>query len=112
VVLTGDLNVPHGTDEYDEMRRALGHDLVDLSARAGLVTYDVAGNDLAARFRSGGPEVALYDYILTSPGRVDATEVRTILVEPLADLAGRPPGYEGRAFASDHYGVGATLTIG
>jgi hypothetical protein len=94
------------------MRRLLGHGLVDLSARAGLVTYDAATNDMAARFRCGGPETALFDYIMTSPSGVEATEVRTILDEPLDGLDGRPQAYEARVFASDHYGVGATLTFG
>jgi endonuclease/exonuclease/phosphatase family metal-dependent hydrolase len=111
-VLCGDMNVAHGTDEYDDMRRALGGKLLDLAAEAGLSTYDVDRNDLAATFHPGGPGRALFDYIMTSHGSFEAREIRTILDEPLReDVLGCPPSYAARPFPSDHFGVGVTLDL-
>jgi endonuclease/exonuclease/phosphatase family metal-dependent hydrolase len=119
VVVCGDLNVAHGSDEYEELVALLGRSpspddaigaLLDLAAAAGLRTYDVERNDLAATFHSGGPNRALFDYIWVSPG-FHAHEVRTILDQPLADLGAPPAPHLTRAFPSDHFGVGATLHI-
>lgn len=110
-ILCGDLNVAHGTDEYDAMRAALGRDLLDLAARAGLTSYDIERNDLAARFHPGGPERALLDYILASPARLAPIDVATFLDEPLADVADCPPSYAARPFSSDHFAVGATFEL-
>lgn len=110
VIVCGDMNVAHGTDEYGAMRDALGERLVDLAARAGLSTYDVARNDLAATFHSGGPKQALYDYVWASPA-CEPVEVSTILEEPLPDLGDCPAPYAVRPFSSDHFGVAATLDI-
>jgi endonuclease/exonuclease/phosphatase family metal-dependent hydrolase len=119
IVVCGDLNVAHGTEEYEALLGHLGlastageavGALLDLAAAAGLRTYDVERNDLAATFYSGGPNRALFDYIWVSPG-FHAHEVRTILDEPLPDLGAPPPPHLTRAFPSDHFGVGATLRI-
>jgi endonuclease/exonuclease/phosphatase family metal-dependent hydrolase len=119
VVVCGDLNVAHGSDEYASLLALLGGRstaeeamgaLLDLTGAAGLRTYDVDRNDLAATFHSGGPDRALFDYIWVSPG-FHAHEVRTILDQPLADLGAPPPPHGARAFPSDHFGVGATLHI-
>jgi len=118
VIVCGDLNVAHGTDEYDELSSLLGESsdgephgaFLDLAAGAGLHTYDVDRNDLAATFYLGGPDRALFDYIWVSPG-FTAHEVRTILDEPLPDLGAPPPPHAARPFPSDHFGVGATLHI-
>jgi endonuclease/exonuclease/phosphatase family metal-dependent hydrolase len=119
VVLCGDLNVAHGSEEYDALVALLGGPtetdspigaLLDLAAAAGLRTYDVDLNDLAATFHNGGPNRALFDYIWVSPG-FHAHEVRTILDQPLPDLGAPPPPHATRAFPSDHFGVGATLRI-
>ena len=116
VVVCGDLNVAHGTEEYEELSDLLGGSradepqgvLLDVTARAGLWTYDVDKNDLAATFHLAGPARALFDYIWVSSGFA-AHEVRTILDEPLLDLGEPPPPHAARPFPSDHFGVGATL---
>lgn len=110
-VLCGDLNVPHGTDEYDELSRALGDAWVDAPGRAGLVTYDCEANDIARTFHGGGPERMLVDYVFARGPHVEATDVRALLASPLVDVGGRPASYAKRAFASDHAGVGVTLTL-
>jgi len=111
-VLCGDLNVPCGTTEYEGvLSRRLGASLTDLTARAGLVTYDTEENDVARAFHEGGPERALIDYVWTSK-RVSPERVALELVAPLGELSGCPSQYGGRAFASDHFGVGVTITIG
>jgi endonuclease/exonuclease/phosphatase family metal-dependent hydrolase len=111
-VLCGDLNVVHGTEEYDDLRRALGDELLDLAAQANLTTWDAERNDVTAHFLPPGcPERALLDYIWISPERFAASDVRTILDEPLPDAAGCPLPPTRRPFASDHFGVGAVLTF-
>lgn len=111
-ILCGDLNIAHGTDEYEEMRRALGDELHDLAAKAGLTTYDAQVNDVAAAFHSGGPERALIDYIMAMEARFVPKDVRVILDEPLPDLSGAPATYtRPRGFVSDHFGIGVTLEI-
>ncbi len=109
-VLCGDLNVPCGTDEYERLARLLGEGMTDLTARAGLLTYDTTQNDVARAFHEGGPERALIDYVWSSR-RVSAKQIGMELVEPIGDLAGSPDRYAGRAFASDHFGVGVTIEI-
>jgi endonuclease/exonuclease/phosphatase family metal-dependent hydrolase len=111
LVLCGDMNVPHGSDEYERVARLFGDELVDVVGREGFHTYDIARNDIAAKFHEGGPEKALIDYVWTSRARVEAKEVAVILEEPIAELRGCPSSYAGRAFASDHYGVGAVIAI-
>ncbi|MCC6551896.1 MAG: endonuclease/exonuclease/phosphatase family protein [Polyangiaceae bacterium] len=111
-VLCGDLNVIHGTDEYDEVHRALGGALQDLSARSGLATWDVERNDVTAHFLPpGSPDRALLDYIWASPGRFTAGEVRMILDEPLPDAVSCPLPPSLRPFASDHFGLAAVLEL-
>jgi endonuclease/exonuclease/phosphatase family metal-dependent hydrolase len=110
-ILCGDMNVAHGTDEYERVRAALGDELVELASRAGLATYDTSKNDVAATFHSGGPERALIDYIWVSPKAFEAVDVRTILDQPLVDLGAPPAEYDRRPFASDHFGVGAVLEL-
>lgn len=111
VIICGDFNVAHGTDEYDELRGAMGEGLSDLGADAGLSTYDVARNDLAAIFHTSGPERALIDYIWAAKSRFEARDVRTILDEPCLDVGTAPAPHDARAFASDHFGLGATLHL-
>lgn len=111
-IVCGDLNVIHGTDEYDELRRAFGDALMDLAAEAGLTTWDAERNDLTAHFLPPGhPERALLDYIWVSPDRVASRGARMILDEPLPDVAGSPLPPTRRAFASDHFGVSAILDL-
>lgn len=109
VVVCGDFNVAHGSDEYLELAAALGEGLSDLAAHAGLSTYDTERNDLAALFHNGGPPRALLDYIWACSERFVAGDVRTILDEPCLDVGTAPAPHAARAFASDHFGVGATL---
>ena len=52
----------------------------------------------------------LVDYVFARGPHVEATDVRA-LASPLAEVGGRPASYEKRAFASDHAGVGVTLTL-
>lgn len=112
LVLCGDLNVPHGSDEYEKVARLFGPELRDLAGRAGFHTYDTERNDIAARFHEGGPGKALIDYVWTSRRHVEPKSVAMILEEPIAELGGCPPGYAGRAFPSDHYGLGVVVEIG
>jgi endonuclease/exonuclease/phosphatase family metal-dependent hydrolase len=110
VVLCGDLNVAFGTDEYEEVRRQFGSVLADLTANAGLSSYDAIRNDLAKSFYSGGPKQALFDYIWAS-APFELRDIRTILDEPIAGLGAPPPPHTVRPFASDHFGIGATLHL-
>jgi endonuclease/exonuclease/phosphatase family metal-dependent hydrolase len=110
-VLCGDLNIPPGTVEYDEMRRAFGERLVDIAEDADHWTYDAHRNDLAAVFHSGGPERARFDYIWASRDHFVAREVRLILDEPLVDAGACPSPRVARAFPSDHFGVGTVLDL-
>jgi len=109
-VLCGDLNVPCGTTEYEGLARRLGERLTDHTARAGLLTYDTEQNDVARAFHEGGPERALIDYVWTSQ-RATPERIAMELVAPIGELLGCPPQYAGRAFASDHFGVGVTIKI-
>lgn len=111
VLVCGDLNVAYGTDEYQELVRHFGSGLADLTASAGLSSYDAIRNDLAANFYSGGPKQALFDYIWASRP-FELSEIRTILDEPIPELGAPPAPHSVRPFASDHFGIGATLRLG
>ena len=110
-VLCGDFNVAHGSDEFARVEAALGPGLVELASRAGLATYDTGRNDLAATFHSGGPERAQLDHLWVTVGAFEVEDVRMVLDEPLGDLGEAPAAYDKRPFASDHFAVGATLTV-
>ncbi len=110
-ILCGDLNIPHGTEEYLALVGLLGGSLTDITAEAGLITYDVDRNDIAAAFHEGGAERCLIDYIWVSSDRFAVREVRALLEEPLSDVGRAPGKYRTRAFASDHFAVGATLDL-
>jgi endonuclease/exonuclease/phosphatase family metal-dependent hydrolase len=111
VLLCGDFNVAHDSDEYASLEAAVGAGLSNLAVRAGLSTYDVARNDLAAIFHSGGPTRALIDYIWASARHFGASDVRTILDEPCPEVGVAPAPHTARPFASDHFGIGATLEL-
>jgi endonuclease/exonuclease/phosphatase family metal-dependent hydrolase len=110
-IVCGDFNVPHGSDEFAALEGALGGHFVELASRAGLATYDTARNDLAAAFHSGGPERALLDHVWVSAGAFEVHDVRALLDDPLEGVGAAPEGWDRRAFASDHFAVGATLAL-
>lgn len=110
LILCGDFNVAHGSDEYDGVRRRLGDDFDDLAGMAGLLTYDTDKNDIARTFDGASPAMQL-DYIWARSGRFDVSDVRLVLDQPIDEAAGRPANYTARPFASDHFGVGATLDV-
>jgi len=111
VIVCGDLNVAHGTDEYARTARLFGEGLVDLAGEAGFCTYDTAENDVARAFHEGGPERALIDYVWTSRDRISVKRASVELTLPLEDLEGAPAHYAGRPFASDHFGVAVEVEI-
>jgi endonuclease/exonuclease/phosphatase family metal-dependent hydrolase len=111
LVVCGDFNVVHGTDEYAALRRRLGDELVDLAGRAGFRTYDTEQNDLARAFLDEPAGAFQLDYIWIRSGRFDPSDLHLVLDQPIAELDGRPARYAARPFASDHYGVGATLDL-
>lgn len=110
-IVCGDFNVPHGTDEFARLEEALGARFVELASRAGLATYDTTRNDLAAAFHSGGPARAQLDHVWVSADAFEVHDVRALLDEPLEDVRATPDGWDKRAFASDHFAVGATLGL-
>jgi endonuclease/exonuclease/phosphatase family metal-dependent hydrolase len=112
VVLCGDLNVAWGSEEYERAARLFGEHMVDVVGPAGFATYDVGRNDVAAAFHEGGPEQALIDYVWAARRHIATRRTAVILDEPLPGLPGAPEGFAGRAFASDHFGVGVVMEIG
>lgn len=108
-ILCGDLNVPAGTDEYDEIASLLApthEDPIDTK----VVTYDTVNNDMTRAFHCGGPEQGRLDYIWVDRA-VEYDEAHLFLHEPLENIPSRPLDYSGRVFASDHFGLGLTLRL-
>ncbi len=108
-ILCGDLNVPAGTDEYDEIASLLlptHHDPVDTS----VVTYDTINNEMTRAFHCGGPDQGRLDHIWVDRG-VESHEPHLFLQAPLDDVPSRPADYGGRVFASDHFGLGMTIKL-
>jgi endonuclease/exonuclease/phosphatase family metal-dependent hydrolase len=109
VLVCGDLNIPAGTAEFASVDEAFGGALVEVASRAGLATYDTTANDLAATFHTGGPPRAQLDHLWVPAAGAVVEGVRALLDAPLEGLGPAPAGYTGRAFASDHYALGASI---
>ena len=109
-LLCGDLNVPEGSDEYDQVLapRMHAHGYVDVASGLGLHTYAPAKNSLLARLEPDAPD-SRFDYIWTR----NSPERSFRIVAPpelfLTEALGEP--HEGPLFASDHFGIGVALAL-
>ncbi|CAN5925318.1 hypothetical protein BH11MYX4_BH11MYX4_34070 [soil metagenome] len=117
-IVCGDLNIDgleavRGEPEYARLAAAFA-DFDDLGAAADLPTFhpDPERNALAHAFEPGGRAQRI-DYVLYRGGRT-ADRVRCAGLTRFFDqpLARTAPGVGSSAWASDHYGLTATLEIG
>jgi endonuclease/exonuclease/phosphatase family metal-dependent hydrolase len=113
VLVCGDFNVcglGRTGEAYALLRRALS-DFVDVGAGEDLPTYDPhpERNFLAHRVEPEAP-IQRIDYIFVRPPRAGA---RPVTVRGVSRILDRPldPGGGEPMFASDHYGLVATLDI-
>lgn len=110
VLVCGDLNIPAGSAAHQDLMADWDTlNLIDLAHGLDLVTHDKEANDLLRKNEADARTYRL-DYLWASnpwSWQLKIVDpIHLVLADPLSDL----PDDEGfRLFASDHFGLGATV---
>jgi endonuclease/exonuclease/phosphatase family metal-dependent hydrolase len=112
-IVCGDFNIEAGSDEYRESLAPMieQHRLHDPAHDLSLFTFDPQTNGML-RALDPTARPSRLDYVFTMPGAEASWRVHEspqLLLDRPLDIT--LPGERGRAFASDHYGLGVSLEL-